>query len=126
MNTKSKLADISDKSPIDLSSALERIGGDKSFLKELLDIYYEDFQEKLPNLYKALEEKDFNQIQELGHSLKGSSASLSLLSLQEASLHMEMAGRETNIKKAKETLYILENEFKRLKDFLSKKIGKYI
>jgi len=38
--------DHSSKSPIDLSSVLERIGGDESFLKELLNLYIEDFSEK--------------------------------------------------------------------------------
>jgi len=108
---------------IDYPSALERVGGDESFLKELLDLYLEDFSEKYSQLQKAIEQKKFDLIRELGHSLKGSSANLSLTFLQETSLHLEKAGRERNIEKAKKYLIPLEQEFKRLKDFLSKKEG---
>ncbi len=110
-----------DISPIDYSSALERVGGDKSFLKELLNLYFEDFSEKYERLQKAIEQKNFDLIRELGHSLRGSSANLSLTFLQETSFHLEVAGRERNVEKAKKALALLEQEFKRLKDFLSKK-----
>ncbi len=107
--------------PIDYPSVLERIGGDKSFLKELLNLYFEDFSEKYGQLQKAIEQKKFDLIHELGHSLRGSSANLSLTFLQETSFHMEVAGRERNVEKAKKALALLEQDFKRLKDFLSKK-----
>ncbi len=107
--------------PIDFPSALERTGGDESFLEELLNLYFEDFIEKYNQLQKAVEEKKFNLIQELGHSLKGSSANLSLIFLQEASFQMEKAGREKNIEKARGALALLQKEFKILQDFLSKR-----
>ncbi len=107
--------------PVDYPSVLERIGGDKSFLKELLNLYFEDFSEKYGQIQKAIEQKNFDQISELGHSLRGSSANLSLTFLQETSLHMEVAGKEKNVENAKKALALLEQEFKRLKDFLSKK-----
>jgi CheY-like chemotaxis protein len=111
--------------PIDFASALERVEGDKSFLEELLNLYFEDFSEKYGQLQKAIEQKNFNLIRELGHNLKGSSANLSLTFLQETSSHMEVAGRDRNGEKAKKALALLEQEFKRLKDFLSKKNDKF-
>ena len=107
--------------PIDYPSVLERIGGDLSFLEELLNLYFEDFSEKYEQLPKAIEQKNYDLIRELGHSLRGSSANLSLTFLQETSHHLEVAGRERNVEKAKKALALLEQEFKRLKDFLSKK-----
>ncbi len=107
--------------PIDFASALERVEGDKSFLEELLDLYFEDFSEKYERLQKAIEQKNFDLIRELGHSLRGSSANLSLTFLQETSFHLEVAGRERNVEKAKKALALLDQEFKKLKDFLSKK-----
>lgn len=108
-------------SPIDFPSALERIGGDESFLEELLNLYFEDFSEKYNQLQKAVEGKEFNSIRELGHGLKGSSANLSLNFLREASSQMEKSGTEMNIEKAKAALALLEKEFKILKDYLSEK-----
>jgi len=107
--------------PIDYSSSLERVGGNKSFLMELLDLYLDEFPEKHTQLQDAIQQNKFDLILELGHSLKGSSANLSLIFLQEASFQMEMAGKERDIEKAKKALSLLEQEFKRLKDFLSPK-----
>ena len=84
-------------------------------------MYLEEFPERHTQLQEAIQQKEFNLILELGHSLKGSSANLSLIFLQEASFQMEMAGKERDIEKAKKALSLLEQEFKRLKDFLSPK-----
>ncbi|UCE21047.1 MAG: Hpt domain-containing protein [Candidatus Aminicenantes bacterium] len=110
-----------DISPIDFSSLLERVGGDKSLLKELLDLYLEEFSEKHAQLRAAIQQNKFDLILELGHNLKGSSANLSLIFLQDASFQMETAGREGDIEKAKKALSLLEEEFKKLRDFLSSK-----
>ena len=108
-------------SPIAYQSALERVGGDESFLEELLALYFEDFPQKIKQLQMAIEQKDFELIRKLGHSLKGSSSTLSLTFLQEASFQMEMAGGDKDSVKANKVLAILKQEFKRLEDFLSKK-----
>lgn len=105
--------------PIDLPSALERIGNDESFLVELLDLYKMDFKAKVEGLQNAIDQEDFVSIQELGHSLKGSSANLSLPYLQEAALDMESAGRNRNLDKARGALSTLGQEFQNLQEFLS-------
>jgi len=104
--------------PLNRAEALERIGGDPEFLQELLGIYFEDFLLKAKQLRCAVSEKSFPAIQDLGHSLKGSSANLSLPGLQKAALNLEMAGREKDLQKAKDSLASLEKEFERLKKFL--------
>ncbi len=112
-----------DISPIDYPSVLERIGGDESFLEELLNIYIEDFSKKCSQLKEAIEQKEFDLIHEIGHSLKGSSANLSLTLHHQASSQMETAGKERNIDEASIALDLLEKEFKRIKEFLTKKKG---
>lgn len=107
--------------PIDIPSALERIGGDKSFLFDLVHIYVEDFLEKYERLQEAVEKENFEAIRDLGHNLKGSSANLSLPYLQDVSYEIESSGMERNIVKAKENLILLEEEFHRLQEFLSQK-----
>ncbi len=104
--------------PIDLSSVMERIGGDESFLQELIDIYIEDFLTKYGLLKKAIKERDFKVIQEIGHSLKGSSGNLSLNGLLEISSGLEMSGKERDVKQTEFYLYRLNEEFKKLQDFL--------
>jgi HPt (histidine-containing phosphotransfer) domain-containing protein len=105
--------------PIDLPSALERVDNDKEFLDSLLDMFQEDFVEKSGLLQAAVSAKDFGAIHEIGHSLKGASANLSLLPLQEACFRMEKAGWDQDIRLAEETLSLMEEEFKKLKEYLA-------
>lgn len=107
---------------LDYSSALERTGGDESFLKELLDIYREDFVLKYEQLKKSLEQKHFEAIQRLAHGLKGSSANLALTSLQETLFQLEIAGIEKDIDKARSVFSLLEIEFQRLQDLLAEEV----
>jgi CheY-like chemotaxis protein/HPt (histidine-containing phosphotransfer) domain-containing protein len=104
--------------PIDLSSVMERIGGDEGFLLELLDIYIEDFIEKHAELKHAIERNDFVAIKEIGHSLRGSSGNLSLIGLHRASEGIELSGREENIENAKLLFIQLNMEFEKFKNFL--------
>jgi HPt (histidine-containing phosphotransfer) domain-containing protein len=104
--------------PIDYPEVLERIGGDVDFLGELLKIYFEEFVEKQRLIQEALDRDDFNSLRELGHSLKGASANLSLDSLRNASWHLEMAGREGKLSNAQAASRSLDAEFQRLKAFL--------
>jgi HPt (histidine-containing phosphotransfer) domain-containing protein len=108
-----------ENSPIDFPSALARIGDDESFLQELLELYKMDFEAKIEGLQNAIDQEDFVTIQELGHSLKGASANLSLPFLQKAAYDMESAGRDKNLHKARGALGDLGQEFQSLQEFLS-------
>jgi len=108
----------SDVSPIDYPSVLERIGGDEDFLNELLELYTTEFPNYFEKLQDAIHKGSCQSIRDIGHTLKGSSANLSLIRLEEISLQMECAGQDKDINKAKDTLLILSKEFQRLKDFL--------
>lgn len=106
--------------PIDYPSALERTGGDREFLDELLGLYIEDFEDKYPQIKNAVAARDVDLIRELAHGLKGSSANLSLLPLQDIFFRLEMAGRENKPEDAEKTLPRLQEEYERLKTFLKK------
>jgi len=105
--------------PIDFCSVLDRIGGDTSFLKELLDIYLREYIGKKQLLEKAIVQEDFTQVCELGHSLKGASANLSLTRLQKVACSLETAGRERHLQSAQEAARNLETEVQTLKAFLA-------
>ena len=104
--------------PIDLSSVMERIGGDESFLQELIEIYIDDFVEKYSQLKQAIQRGEFGIIKEVAHSLKGASGNLSLTDLQETSYSLELSGKEKNIEQAKKSFLRLGEEFERLKNLL--------
>jgi HPt (histidine-containing phosphotransfer) domain-containing protein len=104
--------------PINFGEVLERVGGDIPFLQELLDIYFSEFAEKRALLERAVEGNDFRSIRELGHSLKGSSANLSLPSLQKSAHSLELSGREERKDAVRLALLSLDFELIRLRKFL--------
>lgn len=112
-----------DKPPIDIPSVLHRLEGDESFLQELLVLYSENFQEITKNLNEALSQQNFEKIQELGHSLKGASANLSLPGLQHIAHETELAGTGKNLPQAKKRLAALKKEYHRLQKYLFSKNG---
>ncbi len=114
----SEMNNLKDTGPIDMDAVLERIGGDETFLQELIDIYIEDFMEKYVQLEQAVARSDFDNIKEIGHSLKGSSGNLSLNGLHETAYGIELSGREKNLEQAKLLFFRLKVEFMKLKNFL--------
>jgi two-component system sensor histidine kinase BarA len=105
--------------PIDFGEVLNRIGGDTSFLSELLTIYFQEYDEKKRLLEEAVARQDHQQVSELGHSLKGASANLGLARLQRVALSLEMAGKEKKLQPAKQAILSLEVEIRMLKAFLA-------
>jgi len=105
-------------SPIEYSTALNRIGGDRTFLSELLRVYLNDFSIRYSKLKNAIRKKNFFLLHKQGHELKGASANLSMPLLEQLSYQMEQAGKEKNIKKAKTTLEELYREYVRLSNFI--------
>ena len=107
--------------PIDYSSALARIGNDESFLQELLELFLVDFEARQEDLNNTIKGTDFISIQEICHSLKGSSANLSLTFLQKASYEIEVAGKNRDIEKARNAHEDLLEAFQSLKGHLASK-----
>ena len=99
---------------IDRKEALERLGGDTAFLDELLDLYKEEYRTRSATMKKTLAGGKFKEFAEAAHSLKGSSANLSLPALRAAALAAEEAGKAKDPAKAKAALETLEAESKRL------------
>lgn len=105
---------------INYNEALNRMGGDKIFLLELINDYTSDFDHHFSGISTAIEESNFSEIEVIGHTLKGSSAMLSMITLNLISAQIEIAGVEKNISAAEKLLVALKNEFEKLMDFLFK------
>jgi HPt (histidine-containing phosphotransfer) domain-containing protein len=114
----SNSANLDQLPPIDFADALDRIGGDISFLGDLLKIYFQEYTEKKRHLEEAISRQEYVRVCELGHSIKGASANLSLPRLQKVACALETAGREKKIQLIKETVLTLETEVQALKSFL--------
>jgi HPt (histidine-containing phosphotransfer) domain-containing protein len=108
------------RAPIDVEDALARMGGDREFLKEILEVYAEDLTERISSLRTALDTGDLPAVERLGHAVKGASANLSLPVLREHGAALELAGRSGDRRKALARLAGLESEFLRLREHLRK------
>lgn len=99
---------------LDLNEFLERVQDDKELLLELLDIFLEDYQLKRDLLQKAIDNKDFDEVRNLGHSLKGASGNISAKGLREVLMQIEEMGKNGNIDGIDELVKAMDSNFSEL------------
>ena len=74
---------------IDLTELLERVENDHELLLELIDIFLQDCPQKIQAMRRAADAKEYTQLQELAHSLKGASGNISAKAMRELFLEIE-------------------------------------
>jgi len=94
MSNKGKQAtNQSVSSIVNLSESLVRLGGDKSLLLELIDIFLEDAPELIAEITQAVEEGNATGFSGLAHRLKGLAANFSAHQCSTAAWELEKQGR---------------------------------
>ena len=96
---------------LDLNEFLERVQNDKDLLVELLDIFMEDYQGKRKQLQAAIENKDFEQLKGVAHSLKGASGNISAKKLRESFLQLEEMGKSGDVSDGAEVLQTIDEQY---------------
>ena len=79
---------------LDISSALDRLKGNKLVLNRLLRKFAENYKDSSRDLKQALEQGDTKTAQEIAHSIKGVAGNLSAEKLYGAALRLERAIRQ--------------------------------
>ena len=94
-------------------AALEGLNalGDADTIRELVDGFIKDSEEKLAALRVAVPAGDAAALEKLAHSLKGSSGTLGVLGVQRLAGKLEALGREKRTDGAAALLQALESEF---------------
>ena len=105
-------------SVINMEEALERIGGDREFLIELLNEFAQQVEENLPVLSKAIDEGDFDNIKLIAHSLRGAAGNLSLNGMHRSLSEIEALVSEKENGKMAEILKDVFAQKTELQDFL--------
>lgn len=105
---------------INYNEALNRMGGDEIFLFELFDDFISEFGKYYRTLVNGVLQNDYEVITVTGHTLKGSSAMLSLKRMNQLSAQLEIAGNSENMKKIKILVKQIGNEFSSLETLFSK------
>jgi signal transduction histidine kinase/CheY-like chemotaxis protein/HPt (histidine-containing phosphotransfer) domain-containing protein len=94
----------------DREELLSRVGGDEELLKLLCESYLADTPGSIASLHAAVDARDTPQLIHWAHSLKGSSATVSVNRLRDIAKEIEFSARENDIAKARSHLDALDAE----------------
>ena len=77
----------------DSAAALERCDDDKELLKELIDMFFEDYEKSLLGLSNMVTQKNFTGIERGAHAFKSALGNLGAMKAFEAARKLEFAGK---------------------------------
>ena len=107
--------------PVDLSRLARTTGGDVEIELELLRIFLEQTEERLRSLEAALARKDYAQIREDAHSIKGASANVGADRLREIAATLEGRMKTGESERVEAMLKDVAEEFGRVRAYLERK-----
>jgi len=108
MTTKSLSLD----SGVDVPDLLERVDHDIDLLRDMLDLFRQEFPRLLMLVQAAVNRGDSTKIQESAHTLKGMLAGLSFTRASECALEIERLARQNSGEQLNQELERLENAVK--------------
>jgi len=102
----------------DKAQILDRVGGDTDLLKEVVQIFVDEFPKTVDRIRDAVRNSDFDDLERAAHALKGSVSNFSAASAVDAASNLEAMGRGRDITAAPEALNALELELDMPRDGL--------
>lgn len=79
---------------VDFSRIRETSDGDTEFEQELIEMYLEDAEMHVGEIAAKAKNTDFSAIKSTAHTLKGASANIGAVGMQEAALNVEKSAAE--------------------------------
>ncbi len=104
------------KDIFDKAGFLDRLMGDEDLANEIFAEFLEDVPRKFTALKEALGKGDAHSVQIEAHTLKGASANVGALALQDIAYQIELAGKEEDMSKAGSFIPELDEQFGVLKE----------
>ena len=86
--------------------------GDKSFLKQLVEIYKEDCEQRLVSIKQAIESQNSSELYREAHTFKGASSNLGAIQATKLSANLESLGRDDSFDACNSIFVKLEESFK--------------
>ena|SRR5689334_12223874 len=93
---------------LDSETALARVGGDVELLKEIAQLFLDEYPGALDDIHKALEAGDAHKLERAAHGLKGSVANFGASAAVEAAFQLEQFGKAGKLDQAPPALAALE------------------
>lgn len=106
---------IGQSSILDRDELMDRMGGDRELLVEIVDLFLSDCPKRLAELREAVERQDAAMIARIAHAVKGQVANLAGATAKAAALRLEQMGSEVNLTGARKELASLEGAIEQLK-----------
>ncbi|MFC1892112.1 PAS domain S-box protein, partial [Thermodesulfobacteriota bacterium] len=89
IKTEEQDHDLPEIQYIDMSSGLQRVGGNKKLYLSILTKFYRDYQDAAEQIKDALDKEDQELAQRLAHTVKGVAGNIGASDLQEAGGNLE-------------------------------------
>ncbi len=105
-----------DRTAID--AILDSVGGDVTFLAELMDEFLADSPEQISDMHQAFSAGDAESFRRAAHSLKSNSASFGAIELAEKCKELENIGKSGNLDAAGNILTDVESMYANVKSAL--------
>ena len=96
--------------PFNREELLERVGGDRELLAEIVEAFRNDCPAQLARIREAVQAGDARGLYRAAHALKGAMGNLAAGPAVERALELETMGREARLQDAEATLNLLEQE----------------
>jgi HPt (histidine-containing phosphotransfer) domain-containing protein len=98
-----------------LDRLLESVGGDREFLGELIQTFFDDTPGLFATLHAALAAQNSEEFRRAAHSLKSNSASFGAMALSKISKEMEDMGKAGAFDGAEARIARAEEEYSRVR-----------
>ena len=98
---------------------VESVGGDREFLGELLETYFDDSPRLLSAMHAALAAGNADEFRRAAHSLKSNSANFGAMVLSHMAKELEDMGKAGTLEGAAARITRAEAEYERVKAALS-------
>ena len=102
---------------LDWPAFLDRVMDDESLAKEIFTEFLNETPQRIEKISRALEARDFMTANREAHTLKGSSANVGAVALQDTAYKIEKSAKTEDYQKTAFLVPMLEKQFKILSDY---------
>ena len=111
------------KKILDWAGFLDRVMDDEELAKNIFNDFLNEFPKRIDNIQKGIDCDDIQATKREAHTLKGSSANVGAVVLQDIAYQIESAARDKDLTKAATLIPILKKQFTILKKVFNENIN---